>query len=641
MEDIKGAAINDAEKSAADPLSSAPSDPVAALNALCFEMSIWDVAPSSISSLDFAELGVPHAELCALAAAIQSARAAVTASAAATRDSVGDRYCVAAGEIASFSEELKEAAIAALDSERDLLLTAIDAAEATKAAALDGEAVRVDEALEALIDVCGAARAALQSVPTHASGVDAVQFPSNHELRISEVLARAQHLFKDELRRLPRAPSEPTYISFTDPASAADGSRLGRVAAPRGPTPADIVLEVPRSVAPGAVLEVVARLSDAYAASVFSDPAALRAAAAAFASGLSISAVARLQGGDSQPLGVSIAPPSADGLPGSAIVRISTPHSPTGSVSCIEISSFCVAGVPASADSFRGAVVPVVASIRAPLLLSDLSLSRCSPAVSPVDGSLFVPRAGRAVLQFSASGEFIREINPGDFGLSGETASAAATQGAFFLADDSSPASQIVALGFDGPAGRPLKPVELWRSGGLDRCRGLAVLPTHGVVFASSFNPDQILAYKVLSGELVCSVRMVGPVYLAADDLSSRVYMSGTSSLIEELRFADARLTHTRPVEAAGPSGKYRPLAVMPPAPGRASAHLVAGENDSPRLVVVRLPDLTKVHTHDLGEMSVVGLAGDPSGRALVVCEGRRRDVHVLPWPLPGMPELS
>ena len=34
-----------------------------------------------------------------------------------------------------------------------------------------------------------------------------------------------------------------------------------------------------------------------------------------------------------------------------------------------------------------------------------------------------------------------------------------------------------------------------------------------------------------------------------------------------------------------------------------------------------------------------MGLAADPSGTALAVCDGgASKTIHVLPWPLPGMP---
>jgi hypothetical protein len=44
---------------------------------------------------------------------------------------------------------------------------------------------------------------------------------------------------------------------------------------------------------------------------------------------------------------------------------------------------------------------------------------------------------------------------------------------------------------------------------------------------------------------------------------------------------------------------------------------------------------------HTLVGMQVMGLAADPSGTALAVCDGVSKAVHVLPWPLPGMPALT
>jgi hypothetical protein len=52
---------------------------------------------------------------------------------------------------------------------------------------------------------------------------------------------------------------------------------------------------------------------------------------------------------------------------------------------------------------------------------------------------------------------------------------------------------------------------------------------------------------------------------------------------------------------------------------------------------VLSLPDRRLVHTHELKGMGVMGLAADPSGTALAVCDAASKAIHVLPWPLPGM----
>jgi hypothetical protein len=94
-------------------------------------------------------------------------------------------------------------------------------------------------------------------------------------------------------------------------------------------------------------------------------------------------------------------------------------------------------------------------------------------------------------------------------------------------------------------------------------------------------------------------------------------------------------------VEAAGTAGKERPLAVMAPTPGRHTSYLVVGTLYEPALLVLSLPDRRLVHAHTLEGIEVVGLAADPSGTALAVCDYTSKAIHVLPWPLPGMPPLQ
>lgn len=97
------------------------------------------------------------------------------------------------------------------------------------------------------------------------------------------------------------------------------------------------------------------------------------------------------------------------------------------------------------------------------------------------------------------------------------------------------------------------------------------------------------------------------------------------------------------PVAAvAGVGSHFRPLCVVPPAPGRSAAYLVVGALGQPLLQVVALPSLALVHTHALPGVRVGGLAADPrGGRLLVVDSAKRRALHVLAWPLPGMPPLE
>jgi hypothetical protein len=94
-------------------------------------------------------------------------------------------------------------------------------------------------------------------------------------------------------------------------------------------------------------------------------------------------------------------------------------------------------------------------------------------------------------------------------------------------------------------------------------------------------------------------------------------------------------------VEAAGDTSYWRPLAVVPPDPGQRTSYLVVCTLNSHTLLVLSLPDRHLVHTHTLEGIEVMGLAADPSGTALTLCDGVSEAVHVLPWPLPGMPPLQ
>lgn len=100
----------------------------------------------------------------------------------------------------------------------------------------------------------------------------------------------------------------------------------------------------------------------------------------------------------------------------------------------------------------------------------------------------------------------------------------------------------------------------------------------------------------------------------------------------------------TGATQTDGPFGDYdlqRPLAVVPPLPGKGVSHLVVVGAVPKELLVLSLPGLTLIHSHILEGMKVKGLAADPWGGALVVCDAASQAVHVLAWPLPGMPPID
>lgn len=97
-------------------------------------------------------------------------------------------------------------------------------------------------------------------------------------------------------------------------------------------------------------------------------------------------------------------------------------------------------------------------------------------------------------------------------------------------------------------------------------------------------------------------------------------------------------------VAAAGLREHPRIVAVVPPAPGKLVSYLIVGTNGGSELLVLALPGLALVHTHNLGVLfRMLGLAADPWGEAIAVIDYQRftPEVYVLSWPLEGMPELE
>ena len=190
-------------------------------------------------------------------------------------------------------------------------------------------------------------------------------------------------------------------------------------------------------------------------------------------------------------------------------------------------------------------------------------------------------------------------------------------------------------------------------------CRGVACLSSLGVAFATSLRHSRLHAHRLDDGTLLASAPAaqapsfvaVAPPHAAELDGKALVFVSAhPSPLVFEW---DSGLGALRPLHdspagaalmrAAGSTGRDRPLAVMPPPawPGHSGATrchcLVVGSLRTASLRVLALPSLTLVHEHTLADgVEVMGLAADPHGRALVVCDGASGSVLVLPWPLPG-----
>ena len=180
---------------------------------------------------------------------------------------------------------------------------------------------------------------------------------------------------------------------------------------------------------------------------------------------------------------------------------------------------------------------------------------------------------------------------------------------------------------------------------------GAAILAKPGVaVFTleprgEALDDQGILEVRSLSdGARLSRVRAPGiGLYMAADPVSSVVYVGdavapcGVRAFKWNDRVGSLELVGT--IAAITPVDNCRPLAVMPPAPGSCTSHLVVGCIWSSHLVVLALPGHTVVRTFSVAPLKVTGLAADPTGTALVICgihlDARsERIVQVVPWPL-------
>jgi hypothetical protein len=262
-----------------------------------------------------------------------------------------------------------------------------------------------------------------------------------------------------------------------------------------------------------------------------------------------------------------------------------------------------------------------------------------TPAITR-QGTLCAPRFGsHDVVVVAADGTLLPSLPLAALGLSPYTRCAAfvETTCALLLADANGASSKLVAV---DAASRALR----WSASLNDGCWGIAVLPAQGVVILSDGSNSKLCVHRLSDGVRVASANAVFASYFTADPASGTVYASigaRPSRVVSAFRWDGAALVAEGVVEAAGNISTWRPLAVMPPTPGLHTSYLVVGTRDKPTLRVLSLSDRRLVHTHTLEGMEVTGLAADPSGAALAVCDRASKAIHVLPWPLPGMPPLQ
>lgn len=313
-------------------------------------------------------------------------------------------------------------------------------------------------------------------------------------------------------------------------------------------------------------------------------------------------------------------------------------------VIAVSVAGQRVLGLPFDCAVYRG--------IAAPLMLHEMEVHD-SLHISP-DGQIFCT-LGKLVLRFDADGLPLPSLDINKLcGL------------AFFLrilayVDDESPfviirltSLRIVAVcvatgAVLWEASFPKDTVAMY-----SEYKGAALLSPLGVVLITI--DDSIFAYRLSDGSCVGLIRVPGlQGSLASNPATGALYgtlfpwvdseyptypngfsVYAWSCAIDEAGF---RITLGGPVTAADTREQDRVLAVMPAADCKTVSHLIVGSCGSSELLVLSLPDLTLVHTHDFEGIEVYGLAADPRGKALAIssCE----EVCVVSWPLPGMLPLE
>ena len=268
--------------------------------------------------------------------------------------------------------------------------------------------------------------------------------------------------------------------------------------------------------------------------------------------------------------------------------------------------------------------------------IDGVAVSAQTPCVTS-GGLLYVPM-GDTVRVFDASGEAMPSLaTAGLGGISARTFDAAydPTTNTLFFGDKNGRSSMLVAVDAETK-------VVKWAATGA--CNQVAVLPRQGMVVAISSVADRLHVQRVSDGTPVSSVPVRCPSNLAADALSATIYACTwnppkDSYSVFAFEWRGSALAPAGRLEAVPESKEGHPLTVVPPAPGKHTAHLVIGHWRKGNLLVVSLPEHKLVLQHELPEgTEVQGLAAAPDGGSLVVMDRKTRAALVLPWPLPGMP---
>lgn len=520
---------------------------------------------------------------------------------------------------------------AAVDARIAELEALLDSKESDKAAAIERELLRVDGALERTRQEHAAVRIAVESTPPGEFAALAARLDGVDAL----------------LAALPPGPTEPSLlqVEFDLGALLSRISGAGSVLAPRGVCAANVeVCGLPTAVHPDRPLQfelVIARNYEGRA------PAELVAASTALATLASVQVALRRRAvAAAQTLPVSLSP---DMLRPGRVRVIVAAVSDLGAQDTVEVSSVTLAG-----QRVGGQALPVrlhgVTAISAPLTLSGtVTAVYSTPAVSN-SGQLFLPRPkSRVVHVFAANGSALPPLKVPE-ARSGylHAAISEATSTLLLVERDGLVNDRVIAVDLVGRVVRWLSDV---------RCsiRGICVVAPDAFVVSCDTDDSELLAFRLSDGGLISSTRVKGASFLAADIATSTLFASVSRQIgpdkildcghtVSSYLWRGGALELAGSVEAAGVTKNLfwtRPLAVMPPAPGKSVSHLVVATCRADEVRVLALPACRLVHTFSLRGMGVAGVAAAPTGTALVVSDFQSKATSVLSWPLPGMPPLA
>lgn len=525
----------------------------------------------------------------------------------------------ARSELREHRTELHEA----VDMRCDELGARVTEAEVTKVASLERELVAVDAALEHLRSTRSTVR--------------------NAVVTLSDADLAAQHaaLYSDfndldeQLGALPTEVVEPPSVRLSSdlPAMLAAISSFGRVHAPHPINAVDLTVEnVPRAVCLGDNLRLRLSLGAHHTGQSIEE---LAESLSLLAKDIRVDA--SLQGPGIQPqplLALWALDPVLRCLHMSLSILVASP-----AYIFICITRITVAGQPVAGFPVR---IPLQQGIRSPLRLEFAAkIISTAPCISP-EGLLFIPPGfGPEVGVFDRDGTSLPFLSVARLGLSNCVRWSAYAHGdapSLLLAGLDAVSFRVVCV---DPATRAVR----WAtaSGTSIGCGGIAALPSRDIVVANSCGSN-LFTHRLSDGVRVGSLESPGLDMFMAGDPATGTIFGGSRGIAREKctvhawRWAadGSGLRAEGSIAAAGTNYSSRPLAVMPPAPGKLASHLIVGVQDSPELRVLSLPGLELVHTHHLEGMKVHGLAADPWGGALAICDYVRfgKAIRVLSWPL-------